>query len=277
VQHLDGIRDGVDGTALFWQAWLPDEAPRAVVIVVHGLGEHSGRYTNVVDALVPRGYALYAMDHRGHGRSDGRRGYVPRFRLVVDDQAAFRDEAFDRHAGSPRFVLGHSFGGLVALAGATRPGQDIDGLVLSGAASAAGARTSFLTVARFRVLGAVSPRKPTIALDPSLVSNDPDVVEAYRRDPLVNHDPLPARTVAEMRARARRMPDDARAITAPVLLLHGSDDALVPDDASRLLANRIASSDLTLLLYPGLAHELFNEPERDRVLADVASWLDARS
>jgi alpha-beta hydrolase superfamily lysophospholipase len=246
------------------------------VVVVHGLGEHSGRYGNVVEVLVPRGYALYAMDHRGHGRSDGPRAYVHRFRLVVDDHAAFRDEVFARHVRTPRFVLGHSFGGLVALAGAAQPGPAVDGLVLSGAASAAGSRTSFLTVARFRVMGAVSPRKPTIALDPSLVSSDPVVVDAYRADPLVNHDPVPARTVAEMRARARRMPRDARAITAPVLLLHGGDDGLVPPDASRLLADRVASTDLTLQIYPGLAHELFNEPDHQRVLADVASWLDAR-
>jgi acylglycerol lipase len=277
VEHVEGARSGVDGTQLYWQGWIPDEEPRAVVALAHGLAEHSGRYGNLVDALVRRGYALYAVDHRGHGHSDGPRGYLHRFDLVVDDFIAFRSDAFARHTGAPRFVLGHSFGGLVALAAVLKHGDTIDGLILSGPASASGARTSFFTVARYRVLGAITPTKPVLELDTSLVSRDPAVVDAYRRDPLVNHTPVPARTVAEMRSHARRMPADARALTMPVLLLHGGDDGLVPADATRLLAESVASNDQTVRIYEGLAHEIFNEPECEAVLADVVAWLDARS
>jgi alpha-beta hydrolase superfamily lysophospholipase len=274
---IDGTRPGAGGVELFWRGWVPDDAVRGVVVVAHGLGEHSGRYGNVVDALVPAGYAVYAVDHRGHGRSSGARAYVERLSMVVDDFEGFRADVAARHPGVPRFVLGHSFGGLVALAHAIDHPGTSDGLVLSGAASASGARTSLVTVTRYRILGTVWPTRPVLSVDASAVSRDPAVVEAYRADPLVCHGAVPVRTVAEMRARARRIPGEAAALRMPMLVLHGGDDALVPADASRLLAASAGSPDLELRVYDGLAHEIFNEPDHGEVLAEVVEWLDAHT
>ena len=265
------------GSSCSGTAWIPAPDVRGVVVVAHGLGEHSGRYGNVADALVPRGYAVYTLDHRGHGRSAGRRAYVERLSMVVDDFEAFRAESCAGHPGVPSFVLGHSFGGLVALAHAIDHPNSSDGLVLSGPASAAGARTSFLTVTKFRILGMITPTKPVLSVDPTLISRDPQVVQAYRDDPLVCHGPVPARTVAEMRSRARRIPGQASQLRLPMLVMHGADDALVPADASRLLAARAGSADLRLEIYAGVHHELFNEPEHAAVLATVGEWLEARS
>ena len=274
---IEGFRVGVGAIELFWRGWVPDGAVRGVVVVAHGLGEHSGRYGNVVDALVPRGYAIYALDHRGHGRSEGPRAYVERLAFVVDDFEAFRAEVCGQHPGAPRFVLGHSFGGLVALVDAIDHPDSSNGLVLSAPASAAGARTSFLTVTKYRILGTITPTKPVLSVDPALISRDPQVVQAYRDDPLVCHGPVPARTVAEMRSRARRIPGQAAQLRLPMLVMHGSDDALVPQDASRLLGARAGSADLRLEIYDGVHHELFNEPEHAAVLATVGEWLEARS
>ena len=274
---IEGSRVGVGGIELFWRGWVPDGAVRGVVVVAHGLGEHSGRYGNVVDALVPTGYAVYALDHRGHGRSEGPRAYVERLPFVVDDFEAFRADMCAQHPETPRFVLGHSFGGLVAVAHAIDHPDSSDGLVLSAPASAAGARTSLLTVAKYRILGTITPTKPALSVDPALISRDPHVVQAYRDDPLVCHGPVAARTVAEMRSRARLIPGQAPQLRLPMLIMHGSDDALVPADASRLLAARAGSADLRLEIYAGLHHELFNEPEHDAVLATVSEWLEARS
>ena len=276
MHHVEGSRHSSDGTELHWQAWLPEDGPRAVVVVSHGLGEHSGRYGNVVDALVPRGYAMYALDHRGHGRSGGPRAYVEHLDTVVDDFEQFRSDACARHVDTPSVVLGHSFGGLVALAHARRFGATQAGMVLSAPASAGGSRTSFRRVLHSRVEALIAPRRPVLQVDARLVSRDPAVVEDYVRDPLVFHGAVPARTVAEMRSRARGMPRESERIRTPVLLLHGGDDAIIPAEASRLLAARIGSADVELHVYDRLYHEVFNEPEREVVLGDVVAWLDAR-
>jgi alpha-beta hydrolase superfamily lysophospholipase len=275
TQVEEGTLRSADGTELFWRGYVPADA-RAVVVVAHGLGEHSGRYQNVVDELVPRRFAVYALDHRGHGRSDGPRAYVQHLSLVVDDFEMFRAHVCARHPGAPRFVLGHSFGGLVVLAHATEHPNSAEGIVLSGPASASAGRTSFATVARYRVLGWVAPRRGVLYIDPALVSRDANVVEAYRADPLVHHGAVPARTVAEMRARARRLPREVSRVETPMLLMHGGADQVVPPDATRLLATRVGSRDLEVRIFDDMYHEIFNDPERAAVLGCAATWLDQR-
>jgi alpha-beta hydrolase superfamily lysophospholipase len=273
VIHETGFFDGAGGRRIFWQRWLPDDAVRATVVLVHGASEHSDRYQHVAAGLVTAGYAVYASDHRGHGRSDGPRAVIDRLDNAVADVDQLVTMA--RQEGeAPVFMLGHSMGGTVALAYAVRLQVHLAGVILSGALAALEAAPLHLRLAG-RVLSVVAPNLPLIPIDASLVSRDPDVVKAYVADPLVHHGKLPARTVAELADAIDGFPDAVGAITIPTLILYGTADRIVPPAGSQMVAERIGSSDTTVKAYPDLFHEILNEPEQVEVLADIVLWLDA--
>lgn len=273
TQHRAGHLEGSQGLTLYWQAWLPEETPKAVVILVHGLAEHSGRYAHVAEHLVAHGYAVYALDHRGHGRSQGRRAQVGRMDYVVDDLHRFAAHVRSDQPGKAVFLLGHSMGGGIALAYALRYQDELRGLVLSSPAILFEG-VSPLQARAVKILSALAPGLPVLAIDGTAVSRDPEVVRAYDRDPLNYRGKIPVRTVAEMMRGAERLPDQLGSLRLPVLLLQGTEDRLVPASASRLVHDRASSLDKTLRLYDGLYHEVFNEPERGQVLADLSHWLD---
>lgn len=273
TQHRSGELEGSKGLMLYWQAWLSEETPKAVVILAHGLAEHSGRYAHVAEHLVAHGYAVYALDHRGHGRSQGRRALVGRMDDVVDDLHRFATQVRSDQPGKALFLLGHSMGGGIALAYALEYQDELKGLVLSSPAVVIEG-VSPLQARAVRILSAVAPSLPLLELDGTAVSRDPEVVRAYDSDPLNYRGKIPVRTVAEMMRGAERLPDKLRSLRLPVLLLQGTEDRLVPASASRLVHDRASSPDKTLRLYDGLYHEVFNEPERDQVLADLSDWLD---
>jgi lysophospholipase len=264
------------GGAIFWQSWVDDGGgPRAVVVIVHGAGEHSDRYQHVAARLVAEGMAVYALDHRGHGRSDGPRALIDRLALAVADIDHLVTIAADAHPGLPVFMLGHSMGGLLALAYALEHQQRLAGLILSGALVALDAAPAPMRLLG-RALSAVAPRLPLIGVDATLVSRDPQVVAAYQADPLVHHGKLPARTVAELVAFGVPLPGRLATITVPTLIMWGTADGLCPPRGSEMLAERIGAPDRTATPYAGLYHEILNEPERERVLGDLCAWLDAR-
>lgn len=270
---------GVGGVQIFWRVWLPDAAegvPHTVIVLVHGAGEHSGRYDHVVAALTGAGHAVYALDHRGHGRSDGPRALIDRADNAVQDLDTLVSIAREAHPGVQVFVLGHSMGGMLALAWAARHGSRADGLILSGALAAVPELPAALTVTG-RVLSVLAPRAPVIGIGTDLISRDPAVVEAYRADPLVHHGRLPARTAAEIANTVAGLPDAVSAITLPVLIMYGTEDGLCPPAGSVMVAERIGSSDVTVRAYEGLFHEILNEPERERVLDDLLGWISTRS
>jgi acylglycerol lipase len=275
VTHTTGRLAGAGGRAIFWQSWSPVQA-RGVVIIVHGFGEHSGRYEHVARRLVAAGYATYALDHRGHGRSAGQRAVIDR----VDDAVADIDQvvtlAGDAQPGLPVFMLGHSMGGLLAVEYALEHQDRLAGLLLSGALAALDAAPAPARLMA-RMLSMVAPTAGMVALDASLISRDPQVVAAYRSDPLVHHGKLPARTVAELMAAGRRFPDRVPEISVPTLIMYGSEDRLCPPSGSVMLGDRIGAADVTIKPYEGLYHEILNEPERETVLDDVCAWLDAHA
>lgn len=275
MEHVEGRLAGTGGIQVYWQAWLPEGEPRAVVVIAHGAGEHSGRYAHVAAHLVAAGYAVHALDHRGHGRTTGRRALVDRIDHVVADLDAFVLVAGNRHPGRPVFLLGHSMGGCIALAYGLRHQQRLEGLLLSGAVAQLDAPAVLRVVVR--VLSRVAPALGVVAVDPALVSRDPAVVHAYRDDPLVFHGKLPARTVAEMADAADGFPAAAPALRLPLLVMHGGADAIVPVAGSRMVHERAGSADRTLRIYDGLSHEILNEPEQAEVLADITGWLDAHT
>ena len=275
MEHAEGRLGGAGGVEIAWRAWLPAGEARAVVVIAHGAGEHSGRYPHVGERLVDAGYAAYALDHRGHGLSGGRRALVDRMDHVVADLDTFVTLASSRHPGRPLHLLGHSMGGCIALVYAGRHQERLSGLLLSGAVARLDAPAALKVVVRG--LSRVAPALGVVAVDPALVSRDEAVVRAYREDPLVFHRKLPARTLAEMADAADRFPASVGALRLPLLVMHGGADAIVPADGSRMVHDRAGSADRTLRIYEGLFHEILNEPERAAVLADITGWLDAHS
>lgn len=270
--RVEGRLAGVQGVELFWQGWLPDGDPTGVLLLSHGLGEHSGRYRSVVDELLADGWAVYGLDHRGHGRSGGTRAHVRRYEDLLDDVETFRLLVAGRHPGLPVFLLGHSLGGQIALAYAIAHESGLSGLVLSAPALAAdvvpaAALPALQVVARF--LPTVRP----VGIDSTKISRDRQVVREYQDDPLVHHGnptlALGAAIYAQMDTLAAR----AGALRLPVLVQHGTDDALTDPKGTSMLEASCGSPDMTVRWYEGFWHEIYHEPERARPLADLREWL----
>ena len=257
-----------------WQGWTVD-APVGVVVIVHGLHEHGGRYAAVAARLARAGYASYAVDHPGHGRSPGTRGNIGSMAGTVDGVAALVRLAAQRHPGLPLFVYGHSLGGLIALQYLTgTPDAGIRGAVISAPAL----DTSAASGVQRRVaplLSRLLPDLGVLSLDAETISRDPAVVADYKTDPLNYTGKVRARTGSEMMLTVAAMPQRLRSLTMPLFVLHGGADRLVPTAASEMVPAHAGSPDLTRTVYPGLFHEPHNEPEKEQVLDDVVEWLDA--
>jgi acylglycerol lipase len=275
VENRTGHFRGAGGLNLFWQAWLPDDELRGVVALAHGVSEHSGRYAWTGEQLAARGYGLFALDHRGHGQSEGARAVIDRVSNAVSDLGELIAIASDASADHAKpFLLGHSMGGFLSLAFATRRQAEIRGLILSAPVAVLEAASPIQRVAG-HVLSAIAPKLGVVGFDSSTVSRDPAVVRDYDADPLNYHGKLPARTVHEMAQEIGRFPQTVPSITVPLLVQVGTADELVPPQSSELVYDWAASEDKTIKHYDGLYHEILNEPERETVVADTLAWLDA--
>jgi alpha-beta hydrolase superfamily lysophospholipase len=272
MEHVEGRYTGAAGGQIYWQGWVPTGDVTGVVVLVHGLAEHGGRYAHVGKHFASAGYALYAADHRGHGRSDGVRGNLNRMSEVVTDLETMIRSVASRHPDAPTFLYGHSMGGLIALAYLTSEPAGLRGAVLSASAVdiAVGSRLERLAAP---VLSAVAPNLGVLKLDANSVSRDQEVVRAYDADPLNYRGKTRVRTGAEILATAEKVRRDLGKITLPLLVMHGSDDKLTSPTTSKVLADKVGAKDVTVKLYDGFYHELHNEPEKETVFADVLRWL----
>jgi alpha-beta hydrolase superfamily lysophospholipase len=268
--------DGVGGVRIVYDVWTPDTEPRGIVVLAHGLGEHARRYDHVAERFGRDGLMTYALDHRGHGRSGGKRVLVKDISEFTGDFDTLVGTATRAHPGVPRVVLGHSMGGGIVFAYGVEHPDDYRLMVLSGPAVAAQLAVSPLLGRIAKTMGAIAPGLPLQALDASAVSRDPAVVDAYNTDPLVYHGKIPGGIARTLLLVGETMPQRAASLTAPLLVVHGSDDRLIPVEGSRQLVAAVGSSDVELKVYPGLYHEVFNEPEQEQVLDDVVSWINAR-
>jgi alpha-beta hydrolase superfamily lysophospholipase len=276
VNRTERSFDGFGGVRIVYDVWTPEVAPRAVLVLSHGLGEYARRYDHVAQCFGEAGLVTYALDHRGHGRSGGKRVLVRDIREYTADFDTLVGIATREHHGLKCIVLGHSMGGGIVFAyGVERP-DNYDLMVLSGPAVAAQDQVSPLLALTARVLGAVVPGLPAQELDVDAISRDPAVVAAYKDDPLVYHGKVPAGIGRALLQVGETMPRRAPALTAPLLVVHGSEDRLIPVAGSQRLVECVGSTDVELKVYPGLYHEVFNEPERDQVLGDVVSWILSR-
>lgn len=264
------------GSKLYRQSWIPDGEPKAVIILVHGYDEHSGRYAYFAEHCTARGYAVHSIDHWGHGKSDGVNGFVPAFSVYHDGVDALIAQLPEAHAQLPKIMVGHSLGGLIAATYLLKHQSSFVGGVLSGPAiKAADEPSAFL---RFisRLLSKILPKMGVIALDASGVSRDPKVVADYEADPLVSGTKISARLGYEMMKQMDLVQTEASKISLPLLLMHGQSDRLTAVEGSQFLHANIGSAEKHLKIYPDLFHEIFNEPEKDQVLTDMTDWIDAR-
>jgi len=249
---------------------------RGVVVLSHGLGEHARRYDHVAHRFGEAGLAVYALDHRGHGRSGGQRVYLREMSEYVGDFDTLVRIAAEEHPDVPLIVLGHSMGGAIVFTYGVEHPDDYAAMVLSGPAVNAQTALPAAKVALAKVLGRVAPGLPLEQLDATAVSRDPQVVAAYNADPLVYHGKIPAGIGRALIEVGETMPQRAAALTAPLLVIHGEHDKLVPAQGSEHLVECVASADVHLKVYPELYHEVFNEPEQAVVLDDVTSWIEVR-
>lgn len=265
MNHREGSFTGLKDFNIYFQCWLPDGEPLAVLLIAHGFAEHSGRYQNVVNHFVPRNYAVYALDHRGHGRSDGERVQVDHFTDYTVDLKTFFDLIQSEQPGRKVFLIGHSMGAAISLAYVLEHQDELAGLVTSGGGIA-------------RPGSPPPPPRPQSAargpLDTAFLSRDPAVIEAYVNDPLVYRGPMPAQRGSAMADMRDALPGRVGEIRLPTLIMAGG--AVADGDRSTVLHELIGAEDKTLRVYEGLKHEIFNEPEHPRVLADLEEWLRAR-
>ena len=265
---------GAGGVQIYAASWLPEGAPRDHLVLAHGYGEHLGRYQAVAEYFTAAGYAVHALDHRGHGKSGGARAVIDSFANADADIDTLVDRVRAESGLKQVKLVGHSMGGSLALNYALNHPEKLSGLVLSGPAVGGGLpKVQALLLA---VISRIAPGLGMIQLDADAVSRDPLVVAAYKADPLVFHGKVPARTAREMMHAVTTYPARVRAMQLPCLLMHGGADSLVRADDAQPVFDAIASPDKTVRIFEGLYHEIFNEPERLDVLGIMKNWLDAR-
>jgi alpha-beta hydrolase superfamily lysophospholipase len=268
--------DGVGGTRIVYDVWVPNTDPTGVVVLSHGYGEHARRYDHVAERFGQAGLITFALDHRGHGRSGGKRVYLRNMSEYTGDFHHLVGIATAEYPELKRIVLGHSMGGGIVFSYGVEHPDDYYLMVLSGPAVDARASVSPVLAAVAKIAGTIAPGLPVENLPADAVSRDPEVVAAYEADPLVHHGKLPAGIAKALIGVGETMPQRAAAITAPLLVVHGEADKLIPVAGSRKLVEHVGSKDVSLKVYPGLYHEVFNEPEQAVVLDDVVSWIEVR-
>jgi alpha-beta hydrolase superfamily lysophospholipase len=272
VKHGEGTFEGFNKFSLFEQWWKPAAGePKAVLVIVHGLKDHSTRYGEFAARLAEHGYEVRAFDLRGHGSSEGRRVLVDSFDEYVSDLDTFVKRA--RVEGKPFFVLGHSMGGAIVTDWVLTRKPALTGMILS--APALKADVNWFTSGSVSFMGTVFPLAAIFSLDLDKFSRDPNVVAQCKADPLVDQGNGPARTARELLKTISYIGEHMEEVEVPFLDMHGSADVITEPDGSRELVRRARSTDKTLKIYEGLFHDLLHEPEKEQVMKDVSDWMDA--
>jgi alpha-beta hydrolase superfamily lysophospholipase len=274
MKHIEGTFAGSGGVELVYQAWRPEGNPRGVLAIVHGLGDHSGRFDNLVTPLVEHGFAATAFDLRGFGRSPGRKGHIHRWEEYREDVRAFLRLI---GPGAPVFLFGYSFGSMIVLDFIVRSPEGLSGAVLSATAIEP---VGVGTPAQKRLARAFSRVWPTFTIrraeDFSTVSRDPAVLAALQADPL-HHNLVTARWGAESMAMTDWLPAQAEKVRLPVLFVHGGDDPINMVRGVQRFYDQMTYPDKTLKIYPGSRHETHNDLDHAQVAADIIEWMEKRT
>lgn len=277
MNHVEGTFKSADGLELFYRTWLPDGEPKAVLAIVHGYGEHSGRYLNPVEHFVPRSYAVYALDLRGHGRSPGQRGHVERYDDYISDVQAFLAALRAAQPGRKLFLVGHSMGGLLALLYGLRRPQDVEAVIVSSPFLGLGLKAPGWKIALANALSSLWPNfaMSNTDLHNEDLSHDPAVVAAAGQDPL-NHRAITPRWFTETTAAQAFVLEHAGEFKPALLVLYAAADKIADPKLPPRFFERVAHSDKAMHAYDGYYHEIFNETGKQAVLADMEAWLAQR-
>lgn len=276
MKHQEGFFKTEQDSNIYYQGWLPAGEVKAVLLVVHGLAEHCGRYMNVVNHFVPLGYAVYGLDHLGHGKSDGTRVFVEQFKDYTNPLKTYFDMVRGWQPDAPIFLVGHSMGGLIGTIYLIDHQDELAGAVISGPSVKVPDNISSTTVFLGKVFSVLMPKLGLLGLEADGVSQDPQVVAAYVNDPLVYTGKTTARLASELLRGMQRVAAEASKITLPITIVQGGADKLVDPSGAQMLYDTVSSTDKTLKIYEDFYHEVFNEPEHSLVLGDVQKWLEAQ-
>jgi alpha-beta hydrolase superfamily lysophospholipase len=276
MPHTEFDRMSFDGLKLYFQLWQTDQSSKGIVSLVHGLGEHSGRYSHWAALLNDAGYDLITYDLRGHGKSEGLRGHINSFEEYLADTDILLEEAKGKFSGKPIFLYGHSLGAVIVCNYVLRRKPQLAGVIVTGLPNKSPLLEQKGKILLANVVGAALP-KITMAsgLDANMISRDQEVVKIYKNDPMVHN-----RTTAgfgKSYINAITWADQhVNEWTLPVLFLHGEKDQLGPVEGPLEFSSKI-SGDCTIKIWPGLFHEVHNEPEKKEVFTYLLNWLDAHS
>jgi acylglycerol lipase len=275
MKRKEGYFERETGKKVYWRAWLPEKEPKGVLIINHGWAEHSGRYENVAQTLVPDGFAIYAEDHRGHGKSDGKRSYVDRFATFIEDIHYFRKEIVEKEqSGLPIFMLGHSMGSVITMNYLEKYAQGLNAVVLSGTGAGNGEAVSGFLISLAKILGFLLPKLNIDAgLDPQFISHDEKTVQDYIDDPY-RFSYISTRLAAEMYRGLEKGVQIMKKLQVPLLIQYGKEDSSF--SGQEALFALAGSSDKKLLAYDNARHEVYNEVEeiRRQALNDLLNWLN---
>jgi alpha-beta hydrolase superfamily lysophospholipase len=266
--------DRPGGIKIFVRSWRPAAPPRAVVVICHGVNSHGGQYVWAAQQLAAAGFAVYALDLRGRGKSDGARFHVDTVADYVGDVAAVIALAKSREPGLPVFLLGHSAGGVVSCTYALDHQAELAGLICESFAFKVPAPD--FALALIKGISRLFPRLPVLKLKNEDFSRDPAAVKALNSDPLTANEVQPAKTVAALVRANERLRREFPLITLPVFILHGTADKATLPVGSQFFHATAGSRDKTLKLYDGHAHDLLNDIGKESVMADIKTWIDAR-
>lgn len=274
MQHSEFHFKGMNGCSLYAQCWLPVVSPRAVLVIVHGIGDHSGRYMNIVNHLVSSQIAVYGYDLRGHGNSPGQRGHIDSWVEYRTDLMNYINVIGAHQSGHQIFLLGHSMGALIALDYVQREKEQVAGAIISGAPIEPVGVAKPLKVALARILSRIYPGFPIdLGLEIDAISRIPSVVNAYQLDPLV-HGKISARWGTEVLSALESVKMQGESITTPLLMIHGEADRLNSAEGAKKFFDRIQARDKEFISYPGGYHELHNDLDSETMLNDLLNWVN---
>jgi acylglycerol lipase len=273
IDQQEDIRNAA-GMKLHVRSWPAVGSARGTVMIVPGFNSHSGYYEGVAAAMTSRGLSVFAVDLRGRGQSDGERFFVQSFDDYVSDVGALAVLAKSRATGLPIYLLGHSAGGVVACLYAVEHQVELAGLICESFAFRVPAPD--FALAALKGLSHIAPHAHVLHLKNEDFSRDPDVVARMNADPLIAHETQPTSTVAAMVRADERLAQEFPRIRLPLLILHGTADRATRPQGSEQFFGQAGSTDKTLKLYEGAFHDPLNDVDRQTVLADILSWLDAR-
>jgi len=266
--------DGAGGYRIFFRSWRPEGKILGVVVIVHGFNSHSGHYLWVAEQFTANGFAVYALDLRGRGHSDGERYFVENVSDYTADVATFVRLAKSREPKLPVFLLGHSAGGVISCVYTLEHQAELAGLICESFAFQVYAPDFALAV--LKGLSHVAPHAHVLKLPNKEFSRDPRVVAAMNEDPLIANEVQPTSTVAAMVRADERLKKEFPLIKLPLLILHGGHDKVTKPGGSQFFHDTAGSADKTLKLYDGHFHDLLNDLDKEKVMADIVGWIGAR-